>query len=317
MATPSADTPTDQEIRQAIPQEKRGREARVGLFVLLGGIAVLVTLYMLTDPATFRGRYMVTTSVENAMGLRNGDPVRMRGVNIGRVHQFDLTQSTTEVLVILEIEGEWEIPEGSRTRLVSAGLLGGRTVEIVPGTGPRVARLSHLPGSTVKGLFDDTEALGEKGELVLDRIGALLSDSTITAFGGSIQDLQALMSELSDVTRAESGTIKDMIASLNRAAQGLESMTSGSPETGAELASAVTYADSLLQHMNQASVRLDNAAGSLEVIMARMERGEGTLGQLSTNDSLYHTLTAAVESVRLLMVDLRENPGRYINLSIF
>ena len=107
------------------------------------------------------------------------------------------------------------------------------------------------------------------------------------------------------------------MASLNRAAQGLEGMTATGPRTGAELASAVTYADSLLQHMNQASVRLDQAAGSLEVIMARMERGEGTLGQLSTNDSLYHTLTATVESVRTLMVDLRENPGRYINLSIF
>ncbi|MCH8992697.1 MAG: hypothetical protein IIA44_13250, partial [Acidobacteria bacterium] len=165
--------------------------------------------------------------------------------------------------------------------------------------------------------LDDADALGERGAAVLDRVNALLSDSTITALGGSIQDLQALLSELSDVTRSESGTIKDMIASLNRAAQGLESMTAAGPETGAELASAVTYADSLLQHMNRASVRLDRAAGSLEVIMARMERGEGTLGQLSTNDSLYHTLTATVESVRLLMVDLRENPGRYINLSIF
>lgn len=317
MSTPSANTPSDQDIGQAIPQQKRGREARVGLFVLLGGIAVLATLYMLTDPATFRGRYMVTTSVESAMGLRNGDPVQMRGVNIGRVNQFDLTQSTSEVFLVLEIEGEWAIPEGSRTRLVSTGLLGGRTVEVVPGTGPPIAPLSYLPGSVVKGLLDDTESLGEKGELVLDRVGALLSDSTITSLGASIQDLQALLSELSDVTRSESGTIKDMIASLNRAAQGLESMTADGPRTGAELASAVTYADSLLQHMNQASVRLDQAAGSLEVIMARMERGEGTLGQLSTNDSLYHTLTATVESVRLLMVDLRENPGRYINLSIF
>lgn len=317
MATPSANTPTDQEIRQAIPQQVRGREARVGLFVLLGCIAFLVTLYMLTDPATFRGRYFVTTSVESAMGLRNGDPVQMRGVNIGRVSGFDLTQSTSEVVVILEIEGEWGIPEGSRTRLASTGFLGGRTVEVVPGTGSRVAPNTHLPGSVVKGLFDDADALGEKGAAVLDRVNALLSDSTITALGGSIQDLQALLSELSDVTRSESGTIKDMIASLNRAAQGLESMTAAGPKTGAELASAVTYADSLLQHMNQASVRLDRAAGSLEVIMARMERGEGTLGQLSTNDSLYHTLTATVESVRLLMVDLRENPGRYINLSIF
>ena len=48
-----------------------------------------------------------------------------------------------------------------------------------------------------------------------------------------------------------------------------------------------------------------------------MERGEGTLGQLSVNDSLYVSLNAAAASMRLLVDDLRANPGRYINLSIF
>ena len=301
---------------QAIPQQKGGREARVGLFVLIGGIAFVAILYMLTDPATFRGRYMVTTSVENAMGLRKGDPIQMRGVNIGRVDGFDMTRDN-EVMIVLEVEGEWVIPAGSRTRLVSTGLLGGRTVEVVPGYGAALPARSHLPGSVVKGLVDDTESLGEKGELVLDRIANLLADSTVAGLGSSVQSLQTLLRELSDVTSSESGTIREMIATLNRAAEGLEGMTASGPETGAALASAVTYADSLLQHMNQASIRLDQAAGSMEQILARMERGEGTLGQLSTNDSLYHTLTATVESVRLLVVDFRENPGRFVNLSIF
>ena len=56
---------------------------RIGVFVLIGLAASVYLLYLLTDPATFRGRYKVTTSVENVMGLRKGDPVQMRGVNIG------------------------------------------------------------------------------------------------------------------------------------------------------------------------------------------------------------------------------------------
>jgi phospholipid/cholesterol/gamma-HCH transport system substrate-binding protein len=48
-----------------------------------------------------------------------------------------------------------------------------------------------------------------------------------------------------------------------------------------------------------------------------MENGEGTLGRLSVSDTLYTDLSAAIESARLLMDDLRENPGRYINVSIF
>jgi phospholipid/cholesterol/gamma-HCH transport system substrate-binding protein len=48
-----------------------------------------------------------------------------------------------------------------------------------------------------------------------------------------------------------------------------------------------------------------------------MERGEGTLGRLSTDDTLYEEVTTATESLRLLLDDFRENPRRYVNISIF
>ena len=74
------------ELERDAPRWRGGREVRVGLFVLIGAAASLWILFLTTDPATFRGRYMVTTTVPEAMGLRKGDPVQMRGVNIGRVH---------------------------------------------------------------------------------------------------------------------------------------------------------------------------------------------------------------------------------------
>jgi ABC-type transporter Mla subunit MlaD len=58
----------------------------------------------------------------------------MRGVNVGRVRRFALLDDG--VLITLEINGEWEIPADSRTRLAGMGLLGGRTVEILPGQSP-------------------------------------------------------------------------------------------------------------------------------------------------------------------------------------
>ena len=309
-------SPTDQEIEQAVPQQAGRRDVRVGLFVLVGLAATIYLLYLLTDPATFRGRYKITTTVENVMGLRKGDPVQMRGVNIGRVHDFGLDRDTEDVVVVLEIEGQWRIPEGSRTEIVSPGLMSPRTVMVVPGDGPgEISAGATLPGTAVKGLLDDTESLGEKGEAFLDQITALLSDSTIAAVGGSVQDLQAILNELADLMGSQSEELEDLIASLNRAADGLADVTG--PELRDDISSTVSQADSLMGSLSATSARLDRAATSLEAILGRMERGEGTLGQLSVNDSLYVSLNAAVASVRLLMDDLRANPGRYINLSIF
>ena len=101
--------PTGPELERITPPLAGGSEIRAGVFVLLGVLAFAAVLFIMTDPAAFRGRYMVLTEVQSAEGIRRGDPVQMRGVNIGRVHQFDL--SPAGVIVTLEIEGN----QGFRT----------------------------------------------------------------------------------------------------------------------------------------------------------------------------------------------------------
>src|SRR5687768_17118628 len=83
--------PTDEELRASMPRDKGARDLRVGIFVIAGVIAVLGALFLLTDPASLRGRYMLITAVSDAGGVRRGDPVLMKGVNIGRVRAFEMT----------------------------------------------------------------------------------------------------------------------------------------------------------------------------------------------------------------------------------
>ena len=63
--------------------------------------------------------------------------------------------------------------------------------------------------------------------------------------------------------------------------------------------------------------QLDAATASLQTILARMERGEGTLGKLSTDEALYVNLNTAAVALAELVADLQANPNKYINLSIF
>ncbi len=306
----------DAQVEEAVPEQAGKRQVRIGMFVLAGLMATTWLLFLLTDPATFRGRYQVTTTVDNVMGLRKGDPVQMRGVTIGQVHDFELGGQGEDVVIILEVEGEWLIPEGSTTQLVTPGLMAPRTVEIVPGPGPgTIGRGDTMPGIAVRGLLDDTETLGEKGQIALDRIAELLSRENLDAFGGSAEGLKTLMSELSDLVESEKENVKELIQSLNSAADGLAGVTG--PEFREDLTSLVAEADSLMGRLNGTSESIEGAVASFEAILARLENGEGTLGQLLVNDTLFTNLAAAAESARLLMDDLRENPGRYINFSIF
>ena len=299
-----------------VPGQVGKREVLIGMFVLFGLVASIYLLFLLTDPAFFRGRYIVTTSVENVMGLRKGDPVQMRGVTIGRVHDFEMASEGERVVITLEVEGQWPIPEGSRTQLVSPGLMAPRTVEVLPGPGPgTIGRGGFLPGTTVRGLLDDTESLGEKGQIALDRIAELLSPKNLEAFGGSAEGLNKLLGELSELVASERENLTALIQTVNRAADGLAEVAG--PELREDLTTLVASADSAMGRLNVTSEGIARAAASLETILARLESGEGTLGQLLANDTLYTNLTAAAESARLLLDDLRENPGRYITVSIF
>jgi phospholipid/cholesterol/gamma-HCH transport system substrate-binding protein len=307
-------TPSDEELGAAIPRERGSQDLRVGLFVIVGFVSFIIVLFLMTDPATLRGRYMVVTTMEDAGGVRKGDPVQMRGVNIGRIHGFEMTPDGA-VDVTMEIEGEWEIPETSQVLLGEAGLFGGRTVEVIPGPGQTMVEEWDTIAGEGEGasLLETAGDLGVKAEAVLDRLNEALAGPTMGAVERSATELQALISELRQLASVQRVQLADLTESLNRSAQGLEDVSGA----GADVASAVARADSTLLTLNRTSATLDRAAASLDTVLARLEAGEGTLGRLSVDESLYDNLNEAAESLAALATDIRENPKRYLTVEVF
>jgi len=130
---------------------------------------------------------------------------------------------------------------------------------------------------------------------------------------GSARNLETLLAELGTVVDAQQGRLDELTRSLARSAQGLEEAAAAGPDA----ARAVARADSLLVVLRGTSENLDAASASLETILGRMESGEGTLGRLSVDSSLYDNLNEAAARMAALALDVQENPERYIRLSLF
>jgi phospholipid/cholesterol/gamma-HCH transport system substrate-binding protein len=303
--------PSDDELNKALPRNTGGREARVGIFVLAGLAAFVAVLFLLTDPATMRGRYMLVTTVADAGGVRRGDPVQMRGVIVGRINGFEMMH-TGRVAIRMELEGEWQIPEGSRTELGSAGMFGGRTLEILPSDQTAYHEpFDTLPGADGgTGLLGNAEELSVKADSLLAGLNSLVDAPTVASVQRSAAELESLLTELSGVTREQRGTLKRLTESLANTAQDLEG-------AGPDVARAIARADSAMAVLAETGRNLDLAAASLRTVLARIERGEGTLGKLSTDDALYTNMNRAAESIASLVEDLKANPKKYINVSIF
>ena len=111
-------------------------ETKVGIFVILG-IAILTFFTLKVGRIAVRETgYQVTTHVESAAGLDKNSPVRIAGVEVGKVEGIVL--DGTKAKVTLHLPVNVKIPAGSKLFVKSAGLLGEKYIEIVPGAGPGV-----------------------------------------------------------------------------------------------------------------------------------------------------------------------------------
>ena len=296
------------------PIRQPRREVSVGLFVVIGILAVLVALFALTDPGTFRGRYHISTIVQSAGGIRKGDPVQLKGVNIGRIRDFTITP--TGVRVSMELESEYVVPEDSRISIVSGGLLQSMVAEIVPGRAKaELADGAVLPAVEAPTLTGTVETLSADADTVLLRAQALLNTQTIGAVGASAQQMQQLLVQLTALASDQRAQLGALTASLSRSAQGLEGTVGAVNQP--ELARAIARTDSMTIRLDAATGSLQQASASLATLMQRVDSGEGTLGRLTRDDELYRNMNAAVTSLNQLTTDIRQNPRKYINVSVF
>jgi phospholipid/cholesterol/gamma-HCH transport system substrate-binding protein len=309
---------TEKPLPQPPPSRGKYREAWVGLFVVAGILATIILLAVMTDAALFRGRYIVTTTVPNAGGIRKGDPVQMRGVNIGRIMGFGIGQKDVEVR--LEIEGEYKIPRDSRVEVKASGLLGGMVAEVVPGASSQVIGWGdRIPGESGIGLFDKMDSLAGEADKVATRMQNLLSDGMVQDIQGGASDARQSLQSLQAILNEQRGELRALSVSLRRSAEGMEKVT-----TGPELERTVKRVDQLVLRLDGTVGTLDKSSKSLESILARIERGEGTLGKLSTDDTLYKNaseatanLNKASQELAKVLADLQAHPRKYINLEIF
>jgi len=309
---------TERPLPPPPPSRGRHREAWVGLFVVAGLAATLVTLAVMTDAALFRGRYIITTNVPNASGIRKGDPVQMRGVNVGRIMSFTIAEQGVDIR--LEIEGEYPIPKDSRVEIKASGLIGGMVAEVVPGTAAeRVGWGERIPGVSGFGLFDKMDALAGEADKVAKRVQLLLSEQTVKDLQGGASQARGALESLQAMLKEQRGELRGLSASLKRSAEGLEKVT-----TGPEIERTVKRVDELAARLDGTLTTVDRSSKSVESILARMDRGEGTLGKLSTDDTLYRNASEATANLNKasvefnkLLADFQAHPKKYINLEIF
>lgn len=287
-------------------------ELQVGGLVLAAIVVLVAGLVWITGVDIGGEQFRFYVASPQAAQVSEGSRVYLHGVDVGSVRDVGLAERG--VVLELEVSEDVAIPEDSRGEIAPSGFLGSQMVTLIPGGAERrLTAGDTIAGGTGSDLQGLARNLGQRAEDVLDRTARVLSDTAIRSLNSGADDLAGTLRELRTLVEEERRTLRSLVENLDRTSENLAGAT------GPELRSTVGRLDSLTAELNRTSGELTASSRSLASILAKVDRGDGSLGRLVNDEGLYRSMTAAAENLQsaseeiaLLSRDLRENPEKYL-----
>jgi phospholipid/cholesterol/gamma-HCH transport system substrate-binding protein len=252
-------------------------------------------------------------------GLSVSAPIIINGVQSGIVDAIYFhPDKSSSVIVRLNItEDNLLIPKDSRADLISVDFLGSKAIGIKLGESENGIQ----PGDTLEAYFEKS-MLDDVSEQILpikEKAENLMTslDTAVIGLNKTLDNLNEVFNERNkrNLTLAISN-LKTTVESFDLLAKNMNSTinTSVKPtmRTYKNLGDSLAALD-MKTTLTKAQTTLDN----LSAVLDKVNKGEGTMGQLMSNDSLYKNLEAVSLDMDRLMIDMRENPKRYVHFSIF
>jgi phospholipid/cholesterol/gamma-HCH transport system substrate-binding protein len=283
----------------------------VALAVLLWGIAWLSTLAKAHVQRTWH------VSFPQGGGLAEGNEAQVNGVRKGVVTSLRLVGD--HVIVDLALAKDVVLTRDSKVVIRSVSMLGDKVIAVdYSGTGEPWSARDTIPGVYEKGLPEVMADVGRASGSVtaiarqLDSLAVSMNRgggmaATVESFQRTSRDLEQAVAE----NRAALRTTMENFSATSTATKELV------VDHQADLQQALDHFTSAAGNLDRVSGRLDSLRASLQGAASRLDRGEGTVGKLMTDERLYADLQGSVRELRALIADIKTNPRKYLRFSVF
>ena len=299
---------------------RRRVEVLVGVFIVAAvAVALLGTLWLVRGGLSTG--YPLYSRFQWGQNLKPGQQVLLAGVAVGTVADVELRQDGY-LDVTLRMNKGVKVPRNSVASVKPVGIFGDAAVALTP---KQPSPIAYTPGDTVPvGPSDaDVQAIMNR----VDSIGATVQTMTsalnaeLVASGG-LKDMRRSLASAAQLTEAaarlsvqlnaiaaeQNRNLTATMASLRRAVSAVDSVKIDSTLKNFQASSA---------SLTRIAANLDSTSRHANVLIGGLERGEGTAGKLLRDTLLYNDLRGLVTQADSVMADLKTNPRKYINLSIF
>lgn len=273
------------------------------LFLLYFGFKFLKGVNIFNPIHSYTGKFVQLN------GLTEQAPVYVRGYKVGLVEEIDYDYSRdTAFTIIVSLNSDIRVVEGSSMRLIPDGLLGGTAIEVII---PAGAELAEIPTKSILPTSIQPSMMDELRGTMLASVDSLLQ---------SVQELVDNVNGQLEGDRLKSilASADEMLVSLRKSSAKLEKMMNKDvPEVMAQVENVLTDVKKLSANASQADIaavvaKAETTIANVNKLVEAANNPDGSVGKLLHDKSLYDNVNATMQTADSLMQDIREQPNSLI-----
>jgi phospholipid/cholesterol/gamma-HCH transport system substrate-binding protein len=310
-------------------------EYKIGLIVTLSLVLLYWGVNFLKGKDVLSNERIFVAVYNDVGGLEKTNPITINGLKVGQVRDmYFVGTGNARVVIELVLKNEIPIPVNSTAKIVSSDLLGSKAVEITLGNSPELA----APGDTLiasveasikdevnrqlKPLKTKAEDLMGSIDTVLTMLQGVFSTDNTANFSKSVESIASSFENLESTTSTLDTLMTGQKNRIEQILENIESITANLKNNENQLNNIIAnfsaVSDSIAGiRFAQTMSHVDQTVKELANITGKINRGEGSMGMLINNDSLYIELEKSSRELNLLLEDIRLNPKKYVRFSVF
>ena len=311
------------------------KEIKVGVVfvvataILIWGLMFLKGLELLKSSRTFYATY------DQVNGLVAANPISIKGLKVGQVKKLYFDPHNPEKIIVeLYVLGDYPIPNNSSARIFSSSLLGSPEVEIIPGNSKVLAKsgdtlLSETEATLGQEVNKQLLPLKTKAENLIGSIDSIativqqvLNKNTRDNLVEAIEHVKQALGNIAHTTQNLDTLMTSQRNNLSKIINNVESISNNLKQNNDKITNILSNFSNLSDSLAKARIpytigQVNKAITDLDSILLKINKGEGSVGQLLNNEQLYKEVEKAARDLNLLLEDVKQNPGRYVKVSVF
>jgi phospholipid/cholesterol/gamma-HCH transport system substrate-binding protein len=301
---------------------KVGVLATVAIVMLVLGYNLMRGKNIFSSDRTYYIRY------DNAEGIAPAGRVRYKGMNVGHVQTIELASDGSEKIVVsVRVTPELKIPKGSTATVASPDLIGAKIIRLdfTNATEYYEKGDTLIPGTSSGGLRavqSQAEALIASLDSAIVSINGIFNSETKQNLQKSIKSIESTLSNLDKSTAKVDQVLNNNVSRLDHIFANIESITSNLNKNQEQINAVLSNLSAITDSVKRSGITaaISSAKGSLaqvSEVMRKINSGQGSMALLINDDKLYKNLETSSKALDALLADLKANPGRYLQFSVF